>query len=291
MIKSWFNEYKNSLKMVEVEEILDLIFYRPLAFLVVKLLYRTNLTPNQITFAAILWAIAGAILFVNHYVILAGIFFILYDVFDCADGMIARLKKNGSPLGRVIDGFADYIATGAAYLAIGFGFAENSSNPQFYWTLTLLAAASNIFHAISLDYYRNRYLDYAFDRKSLLGEDLSEHKKAYNELNRQRGKYFSKILYKIYFVYSKLQLKLTVKGRDKSEKIYDKNDFLETNKLAIRLWTFIGPTTELTFFVVTAMTGTLEYYLWGMILPLNIFAILLHVFQRYVNLITRKNTI
>jgi len=274
--------------MVEVEEILDLIFYRPLAYVVVKILYRTNLTPNQITFIAIIWAVLGAVLFVKEYVILAGIFFILYDVFDCADGMVARLKKNGTPIGRVVDGFADYIATGAAYLAIGFGFANNSSDPRLYWILTIAAAASNIFHAVSLDYYRNRYLDYAFDRKSLLGDDLSEHLKAYNELKQKPGNYFSKALYKIYFIYSKLQLKLTVKQADSTDKIYDKKDFLERNKFILRLWTFIGPTTELTFFIVTAMTGTLEYYLWGMITFLNFYAVLLYITQFFINSITDK---
>ncbi len=290
MIKRWFNEYKSSLKMVEVEEILDLVFYRPLAFIVVKILYRTNLTPNQITFAAIIWAVIGAVLFVKEYVILAGIFFILYDVFDCADGMVARLKKNGTPIGRVVDGFADYIATGAAYLAIGFGFAGHSSHPQFYWILTIAAAASNIFHAVSLDYYRNRFLDYAFDRNSLLGDDLAEHLEAYNDIKDKPGNYFAKLLYKIYFVYSKIQLKLTVKQTDNVGKIYDKKDFLERNKFILRLWTFIGPTTELTFFIITAMTGTIEYYLWGMVTFLNIYAILLHITQFHINSITDKAT-
>ena len=45
---SWYQEYKKSLKRVEVEELVDRFFYRPVAFLVVKLVYNTRITPDQI---------------------------------------------------------------------------------------------------------------------------------------------------------------------------------------------------------------------------------------------------
>ncbi len=93
---SWFNEYKTSLKLIEVEELLDLVFYRPLAFLFVKMVYRTNLTPNQITtIALIVGMIGGVFYFFNtHLAITIGaVLLILYDVLDCSDGMVARLKK------------------------------------------------------------------------------------------------------------------------------------------------------------------------------------------------------
>ena len=52
-------EYKNSLKAIEIEEILDLVFYRPLAFFFVKLIYKTNITPNQLTLAAMFIGLIG----------------------------------------------------------------------------------------------------------------------------------------------------------------------------------------------------------------------------------------
>ena len=50
---NWSEEYKKSLKMKEVEEFFDLIFYRPVAFLFVRAVYNTGITPNSITIAAI----------------------------------------------------------------------------------------------------------------------------------------------------------------------------------------------------------------------------------------------
>ena len=46
--------------MVEVEEFFDLVFYRPLAYLLVKSIYRTRITPNQVTWLALLIGFIGA---------------------------------------------------------------------------------------------------------------------------------------------------------------------------------------------------------------------------------------
>lgn len=60
---SWYSEYKKSLKSIEVEEIFDLFFYRPLAFILVKIIYPTNITPNQLTIGAIIMGIIGGIFY------------------------------------------------------------------------------------------------------------------------------------------------------------------------------------------------------------------------------------
>ena len=59
----WIDEYRSSLKMIEVEELLDLVFYRPLAYLFVKAVYHTNITPNQISLIALIIGSIGGALF------------------------------------------------------------------------------------------------------------------------------------------------------------------------------------------------------------------------------------
>ena len=84
-MKQWFSEYKKALKMLEVEEVFDLIFYRPLAFLLVKIIYPTNITPNQLTLIAVFFGLVGGIFYgmgEAKYFFLGGILFILYDVFQ-----------------------------------------------------------------------------------------------------------------------------------------------------------------------------------------------------------------
>ena len=283
---SWLQEYKSSLKLIEVEELFDLIFYRPLAFIFVKIIYSTNLTPNQITtLALIIGMIGGIVISFNtySYLVIAAILLIIYDVLDCSDGQLARLKKNGTPAGRILDGVADYFVTISVYLGIGFGFANDSNNPLFYWVLLVLAGASNIVHAIALDYYRNRFLDYATNRESLLGDDLKEFEDEYKTLRAHGGNYFQLFILWIYLKYSNLQLKASKNSSETIQKKYDSKDFYKKNKTIMHLWTYIGPTSELTFIIFTALINRLDIYLIGMITFVNIYVIILFFVQHKID--------
>ena len=283
---SWFQEYKASLKLIEVEELLDLFFYRPLAFLFVKAVYKTNLTPNQITsIALIVGMIGGFFYFFNtHYAISIGaILLITYDVLDCSDGMIARLKKNGTFFGRILDGIADYFVTVTVYLGIGFGFASNSEDPLFYWILLVLAGASNIIHAGTVDFYRNKFLDYTFNRDATLGENLKEFEEESEKLNNVSGKYFQKFVVWIYLKYSSAQLKASA-GKDSSDIIkYDRDDYLKRNKRILHFWTYLGPTTELTLIIVASFFNRLDLFIWIIVVVWNLYALLLFIVQTQIN--------
>lgn len=281
-----FEEYKSTLKLLEVEEVLDLIFYRPLAFVFVKSILKTNLTPNHLTLLSIVFGILCGIFlgFANHQAyILAAVSLIIYDVLDCSDGQLARLKKNGTYLGRILDGFGDYIVSIAAYLGIGFGFASHSQNPFLWWIVTVAAGASNAIHSSLLDYYRNRFLDYSLGRKSLLGDDLKVFKNEYDRLSSQKGKKFEKALLKIYLGYSSIQLKFSKSTIETEKKKFDQNDFYKKNKLIMHFWTYIGPTTEFTFLIITAFVNRIDIFLIGMVAVGNIITIFLYLFQRRID--------
>ncbi len=283
---SWFQEYKASLKLIDVEELLDLFFYRPLAFLFVKTIYKTNLTPNQITSIALIVGMIGGIFyfFNTHYAITIGaILLITYDVLDCSDGMIARLKKNGTFFGRILDGIADYFVTVTVYLGIGFGFASNSTDPLFYWVLLVLAGASNIVHAATVDFYRNKYMDYAFNRDATLGENLKEFEEESIKLNSQRGKYFQKFVVWIYLKYSSAQLKAS-DSKDSSNIVkYNRENYLKKNKRILHLWTYLGPTTELTLIIVASFFNRLDLFMWVMVVVGNLYALTLFIVQSQIN--------
>ena len=285
-----FEEFKNTLKMVEVEEVLDLIFYRPLAFIFVKSILRTNLTPNHLTIVSIIFGVLASILLglANPALyILAGIFFIIYDVLDCSDGQLARLKKNGTYIGRILDGFGDYIVSVAAYIGIGVGFASHSNNPLFWWAMVVVAGISNAIHSSVLDFYRNRFLDYALNRKSILGEDLRFYREEYDRLLKQKGKTFDKVMLWIYFKYSAVQLKFSSTTVESETKKYDSKDFYKKNKLIMHLWTYLGPTTEISFLIITAFINRIDIYLIGLVTVGNILTLLLYLWQRNVNSSTK----
>jgi len=283
---TWIQEYKASLKLIEVEELLDLFFYRPLAFLFVKAVYKTNLTPNQITsIALVVGMIGGVFYFFNtHLAISIGaVLLIIYDVLDCSDGMIARLKKNGTFFGRVLDGIADYFVTVTVYLGIGFGFVSNSENPLLYWVLLVLAGASNIIHAGTVDFYRNKFLDFAFNRDATLGESLKEFEEESEKLNKSKGKYFQKFVVWIYLKYSSAQLTASA-DKDSSDVVkYDRDDYLKKNKRILHFWTYLGPTTELTLIIVASFLNRLDLFIWTMVVVGNIYALILFIVQTQIN--------
>ena len=285
-----FEDYKKSLKMLEVEEVLDLIIYRPLAFIFVKLIVGTNLTPNQITTTALIFGIIASLLFYFNTptaFLIAGILFIIYDVLDCADGQLARIKKNGTPIGRVLDGLADYIVTTLAYLFIGIGFASNSEDPLLFWGLTIAAGISNAIHSSILDFYRNRFLDYALDRESILGDSLKEFKDMQDELKGTKGNYYEKSILWVYLKYSQVQLLFSSSSLETEKKKYDAKDFYKKHKTIMHLWTYLGPTSELTFLIVTAMLNRLDIYLLGIVTIGNLYMAVLYFFQNRINKSTK----
>lgn len=84
---------------------------RPPAAVVVWLLAKTPVTPNQVTFLSAVVAAAAAAMLVGllgYGALVAAI--VVYEfsfVLDCADGQLARIRKIASPLGHLLDFLMD----------------------------------------------------------------------------------------------------------------------------------------------------------------------------------------
>lgn len=285
---NWLQEYKSSLKKIEVEEFFDLFFYRPLAFLLVKAIYSTNITPNQLTVISMVFGVIGGFFYSNgnhNSFIIAAVLILIYNVVDCSDGQLARLKKNGTAVGRILDGIADYVVSVAAYFGIAFGFANSSSNPLLWWIITAGAGFSNALQSGLLDFYRTRYLDYVLKRVSVLDDGVKYFEEEFERLKSLKGNYFDKAVIGIYLGYSKVQQKLT-NPNSKHESInhnISAEEYSRKNRLPIRLWTFLGPTTQWTFLIVTSFLNRLDIYLLGILIVGNVLAVILYLFQYRVD--------
>ncbi len=93
---------------------------RPLAAVVVKLLERTAITPNQVTLAAFGVACVATVLLVSWPgywgLVLAVLVYEASYVLDCADGMLARLRGIASKQGHLLDFLMDEIK---AFMILG----------------------------------------------------------------------------------------------------------------------------------------------------------------------------
>lgn len=174
-------EYASSLKSMDTEETFDLMFYRPIGFVWAKIARRLGVTPNAITIASIFLGIGAGVAFYfnNIWINILGVILLVWaDSFDSADGQLARMTKQYSRLGRILDGLSGDIWFFAIYAAICL--RENVTSDFFMahkWVIWVMAAVTGVFHAIQAsmaDYYRQFHLYF------VKGEDGSELEKASN---------------------------------------------------------------------------------------------------------------
>ena len=280
-------EYKRGLKSVAVEELFDLVFYRPLAFLFVKLIYRTGVTPNQLTFLSMVFGVLGGVslaLGTPGGLAAGALFFLLYNIVDCSDGQLARLNHSGTPLGRILDGVADYVVSLAAYLGIGIGFAGASDRPVLMWVLTAAAGFSNAAQSGLLDFYRNRFLDATGVRKSVLVDEQQALREEYAALRLRKGRMLEKFLIGTYLLYSRVQQRLTgERGKVAQPPAGDSAEYVRANMVLMHFWTYLGPTTQWTLLIVCAFWGRLDIYLWGIAGAGNLLAAVMMLVQRWSN--------
>ena len=289
MLRAWFLEYFRSLKRPDVEEWADLFLFRPLAFLLVKAIYRTSLTPNQLSVFSMVLGVAAGILLGTGGTAAADVVVVLLFlsvVVDCADGQLARLKKNGTHMGRVVDGAIDYVVGAAMYLGLGFGFASALDNPVRGWLLVAAAAASNIIHSVVFDYYRNRYLAYVHGVSSAQTDDRNAFRREYVELGRRGGQELRRKFIRLYLAYIAFQMKISRDPMTLGP--VEPEIFRKTNRLAMRLWTFLGSSTQAVLLMIALLGGRLLLYYWAMIVVLNGMMFALFLGQSAVDLKVRS---
>lgn len=283
---NWVEEYKKSLKMKEVEEIFDLVFYRPLAFLFVRAVYKTDFTPNGISKAAIFMGlIAGCFYSLGQHVYFktGALFYLLFNILDCSDGQLARLKKNGTPVGRIIDGISDYIAAIAVYIGIAVGFTLKTSNPPYWLLMLMIAGLSSAVHGILVDYYRNRFLDYFSGRRGNSEHEMEEFETEYESLKYEKGKAFERIVLLIYFKYSAMQRLLVARKKKTKLFITTPNEYYQKNKRIIRFWLLLGPTTEITTLIICSFFNRLDIFIWIIVIGFNSLAAILLPLQHILD--------
>lgn len=272
--------------MTEIEEFFDLFFYRPLAFLLVKIVYRTNITPNQLTITAIFFGFASGCVYATglpNAMIYGAILFMFFNVIDCSDGMLARLKKNGTPTGRIVDGIADYLSTAAVFIGLGIGHPDHRYSHGFWWLLILLAALSNVIQAVMVDYYRNRFLDYVLQRKSTFEEDMESLREEYHTIKGQKNKWLDRWILSRYFDYSAFQEKLTAKKQGKKLFKATPEEYYNKNKRIVRVWVNIGPTAQISAIIICSIINRFTIYFWLIIGVFNAIAIIAWMVQRNID--------
>ncbi len=176
--KEFKEAYKGSLKSMDTEETIDLMFYRPIGFAWALLAAKLGVTPNMITIASIFLGVAGGVLFYYYepelmWLNVVGMLLLVWaNSFDSADGQLARMTKQYSRLGRILDGVSGDLWFIAIYFSLVFRELHSSAffmeHNWVIWALAITAGACHAKQAASADYYRQFHLYF------LKGEEGSE---------------------------------------------------------------------------------------------------------------------
>ena len=105
------------------DEIINIYLLRPLAAIFVWLLYPTRATPNQVTILAIIFGLIAAVVYTFNTpaaIAAAGLLVTVKDIFDDADGQLARAKQLYSRRGRFLDSIGDFVVNVVLFSAITY---------------------------------------------------------------------------------------------------------------------------------------------------------------------------
>lgn len=165
-----------------VEEWVDLHFFRPIGIRIAQALVPTGISADQVTLWSLLIGLVAGHLFAYQDPWAAAIgfgLFIVSDIFDSADGQLARLRGSSTRFGRALDGMSDNLR----FINLYFHLVYRLIHAGAWWPgAFLLVAAAGLAHtyqSAAVDFVRNAYLYIGLGNRGEL--DLPE------DLERVRG--------------------------------------------------------------------------------------------------------
>jgi len=158
-----------------VEEWVDLHFFRPIGIRIARALQPTGISAHQVT----LWSLAIGLVAGHLFAyrdrwtnVIGFALFIVSDIFDSADGQLARLRGTSTRLGRVLDGTSDSLR----FINLYFHLIYRLIHAGFWWPgaflLGMAAGLAHTYQAAAVDFVRNAFLYIGIGNKGEL--DLPE---------------------------------------------------------------------------------------------------------------------
>jgi phosphatidylglycerophosphate synthase len=163
-----FELFRKTLKSDEfyADELINIYLLRPLAAMIVWLVYPLRVTPNDLTITAIAVGCASAYdywLGTPSAIALAGVLIVLKDILDDADGQLARAKELYSRRGRFLDSVGDVAVNLVLFAGITHAVYKIHANmlTVILGILSLLGitlrVSYHVFYQVSFLHMENRY--------------------------------------------------------------------------------------------------------------------------------------
>ncbi len=272
--------YNTSLKSRSSDELINTYVLRPIAGMIVRALYPTSITPNQVTLASILAGLVAAGLYYagsQASVVVAGMLITVKDVLDSADGQLARAKSQFSRKGRFLDSIGDVVVNVAVFSAIGWTLFRQTGD----WMMMLhslvglagitLRVSYHVFYHTSFLHLQGQY------KVNRLMEDVTE-------VDRQADPStlrFQQIFVLIYGWQDRLMFLIDTwcKGGEREEVLRDE---WYGDIAGLRLSGLLGFGTELFLLMICSVANQLELYLILNIVGMNLILLTSILYRRVV---------
>lgn len=168
MRPSFIGMYRSSVKSDEADELVNTYLQRPVAGVITYWLSFTRVTPNQVTFVSTAFGLAAGLLLCLTPPLMpaAAICVYLKDVFDSADGQLARATHRYSRRGRFWDSLGDFVVNTALSAGIFMLLVHRGTSIVFaaaaavaMWLLINLRVSYQVFYQTSFLHTRGAYLN------------------------------------------------------------------------------------------------------------------------------------
>lgn len=152
--------YSSTIKSAFSDELINTYLIRPVAGILVRAVYPTRISPNQITLASVVAGIVAAFLYAQGTAtmnLLAGLCVTVKDTLDSADGQLARAKLQFSRAGRFLDSIGDFLVNAIVLGGISYALFLAEGSP-FMVVLGVLAFAGTTLRVSYHVFYQTSYL-------------------------------------------------------------------------------------------------------------------------------------
>jgi len=261
------------------DELVNVYLLRPLASVIVWVVYPTRITPNMVTVAAVVigcvagWFYSAGTAFATF---MAGVLILLKDIVDDADGQLARAKQLYSRRGRFLDSIGDFVVDVVVFAGIGWSvyIPKPGVGAPLLAFLGLagitLRVSYHVFYQVSFLHTEKRY---ALNR---IVEEVTE-----EDRKGSRTDYALQLIFGwIYTWQDRLMLRIDTWCR--AGKVRD--GILATwygDRLGLRLSGLLGFGTEISLLALCSWFNALETYLWMNLILMNGIWLVSVLYRRY----------
>ncbi|MFO0587257.1 MAG: CDP-alcohol phosphatidyltransferase family protein [Polyangiaceae bacterium] len=252
--------FRATLKPGQVETPLDLYFFRPAAYVFVRLALPTPLTANGMTLLSIVCGLAGAVLFRftdPKTVMIASGLTLLYGILDCADGQLARARGTSSRLGRILDGMSDYVVGVTSGVTMSLHLSDTMGREGVL--LAVGGLVSILLQGTLFDHFKNRYLTLS-GASYREGNDLGETRADIAKLRAEGGSPITLLLFHVYATFLRVQSALGRQEKTERPPPEAAARYGKTLAPIARGWAYLGPSTHVLLLGIFACTGHLALY-------------------------------